>query len=317
MAAEHRGHAAREGGTASARAPRAGGRGRAGLLPLSLPSPSSPQPGATAPLSLHAAPLPPPFSHLAGGTPGGPAPLRQPGGHFPSRRRKRREARGEKQKSPGGARGAAAAAAAESSLPLWAGKRQPRAQRPSAILVSGTRPQARWWLAAGRPRQAVCLPHARGLRVPPAGAPAAPAPPRLKAVSLYALVPQRAERVQGPAGRCLVTCGARCASTHRSRTAGAVCGARPGAGSGSDPAALGDGGAAALYCSTFCSRQAGGRPSLGCDTAAPRSGRAPPRGFSSATKLWPRSASEQPLTGPRSGVCPLAKCYNSRNHRVF
>lgn len=146
-----------------------------------------------------------------------------------------------------------------------------------------------------------------------------PAPPRLTAVA----VPQRAARAQGPAGRCLVTCEAGCASVPRSLSAGAVCGARPSAGSGSDPAASA---AAAPRTGwemavprrfTAAPFAAGGRPSLGCNTAAPRSGKARPRGFCTNTKVRPMAACEQPLTDARSGVCTLAKCYNSQNHRVF
>lgn len=109
-----------------------GGGGGAGLLSLRLPPPSSPQPGATAPPSLHAAPFPPPFSHLTGGTPGGPygsraAIFRLAGGRDVQPAAKHKIHRGERGGGTRGGGNGGCAAATETSLPLWAGKRQSRA----------------------------------------------------------------------------------------------------------------------------------------------------------------------------------------------
>lgn len=99
--------------------------------------------------------------------------------------------------------------------------------------------------------------------------------------SLYPLVPRREARAQGPPGRCPFTRGAACAPVHRSLSEGAVRGRQR-------LGISGTGGDTALPPRfTAAPFAAGGRPSLGCDAAAPRSGKARPRGFCTAKRCGP------------------------------
>lgn len=143
-----------------------GGGGGASCSPSGSPRHLPPLPGAgsaaathaAVPQSLPAASSPPPLPHLAGGTPGGPAPLWQLGGHFPSRRRKRRGAQREKEKTTIESGGRRPPPRARHFRP---GRRNTgTAHSPGAILVLGSRPQGRWrpaaLLADGRPPPGLC-----------------------------------------------------------------------------------------------------------------------------------------------------------------
>lgn len=157
MAAARGGHAAGEGRDGTARRRGGGENGAAAARawgegpPLSLPFPAAEygrQHAVSVPPSLAAAPSPPPLPHLAGGTPGGPAPLWQLVGHFPSRRRKRRGAHGEKRINHHRERRDDRRLGARHFRSAWGGAGT--ANRPGAILVVGSRPQARWRPRGGR-----------------------------------------------------------------------------------------------------------------------------------------------------------------------
>lgn len=290
--------------------------------PLSRPPPPPPSsPGPARPRlrtpasrkSRPRAPSPPPLPHLAGGTPGGPAPLPRLGGHFPSRRRKRRAAQREKEKNHHRERGGRPPPRVRHFRPGQGSTRSARS--PGAILVVGSHPQGRWrpaaqWPAAGPPpglcpggSAAAPSPrpsapsHRRGLRAPPAAALRLLPHRRDLKPSLFTLsFPEQRGGGSGRRGRCPLTCGAGCASPHPPAGLGA---ARPRGGARAAehrPAALapgagalqeGDRVAAALYCSGFCSRWwrwAAIRPRRA------RPGRRGPRGCSPSGQWQPRAA---------------------------